>query len=187
MPRSARVFMTFCIAAVFCARAWAAVCACVTTPATTSAVSGRPDTVAEPTTEIEGTDGSWATAGPAAVSAIAAASHAHHVVARALLALREETGAPGGILVAPAARIRGPAAMIARIWGRARDADDDGPRSGWPAARWLTIPSLDPAEARMVEERQADAPGRHAPPDLLEELGEHAHLVLRRAAAEPGL
>src|SRR5262245_59343431 len=47
--------------------------------------------------------------------------------------------------------------------------------------------ALDLAKPRVLEERKGHPPGRHARADLLEELGEDSHLVLRRAAAETGL
>src|SRR5262245_20132913 len=49
--------MTFSMLALFCASACAAVGACVTTPALTSAVSGRAEAVPEPTTVMDGGSG----------------------------------------------------------------------------------------------------------------------------------
>jgi hypothetical protein len=49
--------MTFSMAALFCASACAAVAACVTTPALTSAVSARAAAVPEPTTVMDGVSG----------------------------------------------------------------------------------------------------------------------------------
>src|SRR5262245_22866367 len=84
IPAAVTALMTFSMAALFWASACAAVAACVTTPALTSAVSGRAAAVPEPTTVMDGgsagriiggrpgCDCSWLMAGDGALDTIAA-------------------------------------------------------------------------------------------------------------------